>query len=483
MLQYIYKTLTGFRGVFSRHHTWLVFVMIILGFMASSEMLGITSFCRFWLLDSAGYHVLLHFFRSSAWDLSQLLDHWFNWVLSTNQALRVNGRLLSFGDHTYVPKEGRKIPGVVTLHQNSETQSKPSYFKGQCWGALALCIGSLNAPFALPLRFQMHLGFEHLGQSRTQSSPTLPQHMAEMALDFALKTNQGILMILDAYFSVASLFNKVNRVYHASTRKPCVEVIVKAKKNYVAYFQADPNDYVGKGRHPLYGDSLHLMEVFDHLDSFQTVSACIYGNQEDIFLGSMDLLWKPIGRLLRFVFVKTSYGCMVLMCSDLQQDPLQAVELYCLRTRIETMFEMFKQVLHGFQCHFWSKKMPRHSRKPQSNETLVSPKPEDLKIVKLCWEATERFVNLAAIALGLLQLLALQFSASIWNRFEGFLRTRSREIPSERTTKMVVAQLILTDFLNLSPSAILREIRADIICHKIDSESILSGDSALSEAA
>ena len=66
---------------------------------------------------------------------------------------------------------------------------------------------------------------------------------------------------------------------------------------------------------------------------------------------------------------------------------------------------------------------------------------------------------LAAIALGLLQLIALKFAPEVWGRFNAFLRTRSRQIPSERTVKDVVGQLVLEDFLNVAPSATMQEIR------------------------
>ena len=133
MLEYLYNSLVSFRKVFSRHRSWLIFTVIVLGFIGCSEMVGITSFCRFWLLDTAGYHKLLGFFRSTAWNLPDLLKHWFVFVMSQNQALFSQGRVVVIGDHTYISKEGRRMPGVVTLRQDSETQSKPSYFKGQCW--------------------------------------------------------------------------------------------------------------------------------------------------------------------------------------------------------------------------------------------------------------------------------------------------------------------------------------------------------------
>jgi hypothetical protein len=59
----------------------------------------------------------------------------------------------------------------------------------------------------------------------------------------------------------------------------------------------------------------------------------------------------------------------------------------------------------------------------------------------------------------LLQLMALKFSPQVWGRFQTFLRTRSRHIPSERTVKDVVSHLMLEDFLGVAPSATMQEIR------------------------
>jgi hypothetical protein len=65
---------------------------------------------------------------------------------------------------------------------------------------------------------------------------------------------------------------------------------------------------------------------------------------------------------------------------------------------------------------------------------------------------------LGAIALGLLQLIALKYPETIWAQFDAFLRTRSRALPSEATVRHVVARLVRDDFLTLQPSATMREI-------------------------
>ena len=156
----------------------------------------------------------------------------------------------------------------------------------------------------------------------------------------------------------------------------------------------------------------------------------------------------------------TSRGPIVLMCSDLAMPPVTAIELYCLRVRVETMFAMLKHLIGAFRYHFWSQRLPRHSRKPKKNQCLKQPTKEDVPQVQGCWEGYERFAMLAAIALGLLQLIALKFSPEVWGRFHAFLRTRSRNLPSERTVKDVVGHVVLEDFLGVAPSATMQEIRA-----------------------
>ncbi len=88
-----------------------------------------------------------------------------------------------------------------------------------------------------------------------------------------------------------------------------------------------------------------------------------------------------------------------------------------------------------------------------------SKQPEDIKTVRLCWEAYERFTMLAAISLGLLQLIALKYQQAVWNRSNFYLRTRSRELPSERTVKLVMTRLLISNLFIVAPIAIICEIK------------------------
>jgi hypothetical protein len=461
MLTSIYQALQTFRKAFSRHSTWLTFCLVVLGFIGATQIDGVSSWCRFWHLQTPGYLALLHFFRSSAWSLTGVLSCWGTFVLSPQQTMTVDGRVVLLGEHTMTAKDGRRMPGVVTLHQDSETHSKPNSFRGHFGGALGLLVGPLAAPFCLPLSLRIHQGFTHLRQpDRADQEPgTSATRLVHMALGFALEHNQPCLLILDAFFSVASVFQLAASVWSVAFHKPLVTILGRAKKSYVAYVPAQQPQKPGLGRPRKYGDKVKLYEVFDHLHLFEHTPCQVYGAIEDVSYLAADLLWNPTGELSRFVFALTSRGPSVLMSSDLAMHPVLAIKLYCTRVRVETLFAMLKHLIGAFRSHFWSKRLPRHSRKPRKNQRLKPPSQEDGPQVHRCWEGYERFAMLAAIALGLLQLTALKYPPEIWRQSQGFLRTRSRSLPSERTVKDVVGHMVLEDFLNVAPSAIMQEIR------------------------
>lgn len=200
--------------------------------------------------------------------------------------------------------------------------------------------------------------------------------------------------------------------------------------------------------------------MFDLQDLFARTECTIYGKVEEVSIAAVDLLWKPTGGLIRFVLAITERGPIVLMCSDLNQDAAAALELYCSRIRIETMFDMLKNVMGVFRYRFWTKGLPRHSRKPAKNNALKKPTDaHQMNKVKHCFAAYERFVMTGAIALGLLQFLSLKFEQCIWKAYEGFLRTKSRSLPSERTVKFVIANLIVRNFFISASGAVMHEIK------------------------
>ena len=466
MTKFFFNALSFFRPVFSRNSPWLLFCMIIIGFIGAAEMVGVTSFCRYQGLGASDYNAILHFFRSGAWSLALIMCQWHTSVLSQEVTVMTKRRAVLAGDHTYAPKDGRRMPGVVTLHQDSETQSKPSYFRGHHWGSICLMIGSFLNPFGLPLSLNIHQGMDHITDENTEKEDkkkpkdNLKTRIVQMALDFALRHNQPCILTLDAYFPGASVFNLANSIWSIELKQPLVTLIIRAKKNCVAYYEAKvPEGKKGPGRPPKYGTKVKLTDFFELPHLFSKAQCQVYGKTEEISFMVINQLWKPTGEMIRFVLAVTGRGPIVLMCSDLNQDPMSAIRLYCMRVRIEIMFDMLKNVLGAFCYRFWSKGMPEHSRKPKKNKYLKKPATEDIKTVRLCWDAYERFAMLAAITLGLLQLIALKYPQAVWERTDFYLRTRSRLIPSERTVKSVMARLLISNLFIVAPIAIMRKIK------------------------
>ena len=120
--------------------------------------------------------------------------------------LRVAAVLL--GDHTCVAKDGRKMPCVVSMRQHSETQSKPSYFRGHFWGAIGMLIGSLKSPFCIPLDLRIHQGLVHVGENNQTENDreTLGTRIIQMAIDFSVRHDLRSILTLDAFFPKCGSF-------------------------------------------------------------------------------------------------------------------------------------------------------------------------------------------------------------------------------------------------------------------------------------
>ena len=142
------------------------------------------------------------FFRSKAYCYEALLNAWKKWVVRQGNAFEVSGRKILLGDHTAAVKDGRRMPGVVSMHESSETQSKTDYFRGQCWGAIGLLIGSLSACFCCPLQLEIQQGWEHLGltdESGGKYQVKLAERLVLMAVQFAAFSNCSCYLVVSHF--------------------------------------------------------------------------------------------------------------------------------------------------------------------------------------------------------------------------------------------------------------------------------------------
>lgn len=118
------------RPAFSRARTFLWFLLVLVAFAVRNDLLGVTSFVRALGLSERCYEPLLHFFHSDAVKADRLAQLWFDIVIKRFPVYEVDGRPVLILDGIKNSKEGRKMPGVKYLHQQSESNSNPQISYG-----------------------------------------------------------------------------------------------------------------------------------------------------------------------------------------------------------------------------------------------------------------------------------------------------------------------------------------------------------------
>jgi len=116
----------------------------------------------------------------------------------------------------------------------------------------------------------------------------------------------------------------------------------------------------------------------------------------------------------------------------------QVIEAYSWRFKIEVTFRTLIHLLGGFCYRFWLKAMPRASRWPE-NINLAEYSEQFHAQVTTKVEAFERFVTLNTIAIGLLQVLALEMPQQVWHHFPVWFRTLPKHgYPSEQIVRLSI---------------------------------------------
>lgn len=432
MMTELRRFLEHLRPAFGYRATHLWCMAAFIGLVVRTDTLGVTSIIRALAFAPIHYLTLLNFFHSAAWCTKGLMSRWWDWLLAEPWLYRYQGRLVLIGDHTKTPKDGRKMPGVVTMHQDSETASKPSYFRGHHWGMLAALTRAADAWRATPLWAAIHEG--------TDDEDKIPKtvRIVNMTSTVLNTMRQKAYLVLDAYFSGGPVFA-------AAEADGGIFILTRAKSNYVAFRHPPLRRKRNKaGRPKKYGAKLKLLRLFDlpsWKGKFTSGSAQVYDRRETVRYLVLDLLWKPIKGTVRFILVETSRGYLVLMSSDLHLDPIAALELYCHRVPIETLFNTLKNTFGAFACHFWSTYLTPTSRRPAANPKTPPPSTNPSR-TRNTLAAIEKFVNLQLLVLGFLQLMAFRFPNEVRTTARCWLRTVSSSIPSEFVARQALINLI-----------------------------------------
>jgi hypothetical protein len=428
-------------------------VLILVGFSIRPECAGVTSFIRAVCLEPGLYKGFLHFFNcSTALDLTFLTKQWHRLVHRMFPVLQVGGYDVYAADGLKVAKEGKKMPGVKKLHQSSENNSKAAYIMGHSFQALALLVRTADGhAAAVPLTSRIHEGLVWFPGDRR----SLLDKLAAMFLETVSRGERPGLLVADAYYASGKVIRPLLEEGH--------HLLTRVRKNAVAYREAALPKTARRGRPKKYGPKVQLRDYFDRRETFTPTLSPVYGETETtIFYRTEVLLWRPIGRLVRFVWViHPTRGNIILMCTDGSIDPLTMIQTYGYRFKIEVGF---RSAIHGigtYAYHFWMKAM-KPIRRREGKQYLHKKSDAYRDAVKRKMEAYHRFVQLGCIAQGLLQYLSLLYEKEVWGQFRSWLRTMKTDNPPSELVVSYALRSSLFEFLvNSSPDHELQKMIAE----------------------
>jgi len=448
MLEYIEDILNKFKSCFSRKASFHWFVVIIMGLMIRSDKLGVTSIIRDLALSHKNYESMLHFFRSSSWSLDSLKMKWFEIVHSFAPLYQEEGCTVLIGDGVKQAKEGRHMPAVKKLFQESENSSKPEYIFGHMFGGIGVLAGSIEKWFCTPLHINLQDGTQTVNKWK-EKEDTSASHVVQMIENAyqAAKTFGKSILLLDRYFLSVPALERLDALNASGL--VFMNIVTKAKKSCVAYHRPPAVKKEGRGRPPKKGSTVKLTDLFDSCASeFQKTTAVLYGRQEKIGYYCINLLWgQKLYKELRFVLVEYQGIRSILVSTDLEQSPISIIRLYSYRFKIECTFRELKQVIGGFSYRFWSKSMPklnRYLKKGEAHPIEAVTEEAKRKNIIGALKAIEGYVMFSCIAMGILQMISLHYSKNIIPIKFRYMRTLSKEMVSEATVMCYLRKYIFS---------------------------------------
>ena len=432
-----FDAVRALRPAAKRFHAFLWMILVLVGLCCRPERAGVSSLVRLFGFGNKGYRRFLHLFHSRALELDALTACRARLCLRLFQPVAVGERLVCLADGIKAPKEGRKMPAVKLLHQQSASNSKPEYIMGHSFQAVSLLVqGPAGHVAAVPLVSRIHEGLVW----SNRDTRTLLDKLALLLFALAAILDRKLLLVADAYYASGKMIAQLLGQGH--------HLVTRAKSNAVAYWPAQAPARRRRGRPRLYGEKVKLKDLAHDQGEFLSAPSPVYGEQNvTLRYRAFDLVWRPAARLVRFVIVCPPHrGTIFLLATDLTLEPMESIMLYGFRFKIELGFRQAVHVVGSYAYHFWMAAMkPR--RRAQGDLYLHRESQAYRDAVRRNMNAFHLHVLLGCVAKGLLQHLALNHMDEVWRLFRSWLRTMNPALPPSELVVACALRSALPEFL------------------------------------
>jgi hypothetical protein len=403
--------------------------LVLVGLCCRADNAGVTSFVRVLNFADQAYHRFLHLFHSTSLNLDVLTSCWVRLCLVLFHPFEVNSRLVCLADGIKAPKEGRRMPGVKLLHQSSASNTKPEYIMGHSLQAISLLVHSGGGQVAaVPLTSRIHEGLVF----SNRDARTLLDKLVALLFSIARAWDRKVLLVADAYYASAKVILPLLANGH--------QLLTRAKSNAVAYLPVPQPARRGKGRPKIYGVKVRLKDLAQDAGAFTCAPSPVYGERDvTVRYRVLDLMWRPVGRIVRFCIVHHPVrGTIFLLCTDTTLEPLEMLELYGYRFKIELGFRQAVHVIGAYAYHFWMTDM-KPLRRGSGDQHVHKTSDSYRKAVRRKLRAYHVHAQLGCIAQGLLQHLSINHTAECWRCFRSWLRTMNPALPP---SELIVANAL-----------------------------------------
>ena len=281
--------------------------LVLVDLCCRADNAGVTSLVRVLNFSGQACHRFLHLFHNTSLDLDLLTSCWVRLCLVLFCPFEVDSRLVCLADGIKALKEGRRMPGVKLLHQQSAINTKPEYIMGHSLQAISLLVHSGSARVAaVPLTSRVYEGLVFFNRD----ARTLLDKLVALLFSIARAGDRKVLLVADAYYASGKVITPLLANGH--------QLLTRAKSNAVAYLPVPQSKHRGKGQPKIYGEEVRLKDLAQDDSAFIRAPSPVYGKRDvTVRYRVLDLMWRPVGRIVRFCVVYHPVrGTIFLLSTD-----------------------------------------------------------------------------------------------------------------------------------------------------------------------